>query len=692
MQVRARLPPLIAALLALGLAVVGHAASKRLEVEDVAGIVQVLDPQLSPDGRSIVFVLARPNPREARYDKSLVLIDIASGGQRVLTYGRRGVGMPRWSPSGDRIAFLDVVTWVSAATASEPASPTDSVGRAHYQVLVMPMSGGDPRPITSGTQDVEQFAWSPDGRQIAYVMSDEDPHAREIAQHRDAFEVKDNGYLATAAEMPSHLWLVAAEGGPARRLTSGAWSLPKSQPPSAPASPLSWSPDGKRIAIVQQATPYWGDTEQTVIATLDVASGQLHKLTSHENLEGYPLYSPDGTQLAYWYSRDGDPNNENDVFVTGTNGGTGLDVTRALDRDIWRTLWTADGRSLLLAAHDGTRVALWLQQRDGAARELDLAEVIPNWSYWVDLSLGKDGAFTFPGSTTTHPNEIYYVPAGGTPRRLTAFNQGVAEDDLGRAEPFKWSGPDGGIEDGVVVYPPGFSARRRYPLVLVIHGGPQSANTVAFNSIAQLLAAHDYVVFSPNYRGSDNMGNAFQRAIVNDPGDGPGRDVMAGIQALEQLGFIDASRIGVSGWSYGGYMTTWLLGHYHIWKAAVSGAAVTDLVQEYALSDYNVIERFSLGGPPWSEQLLQAYRAQSPISYARDITAPTLILADTGDARVPITQSYLLYHALKDSGVPVQFFAYPVPGHTPGDPARLPDVYRRWVEWMDRYLRNPYRG
>ena len=162
---------------------------------------------------------------------------------------------------------------------ANPARPTDPFGGAHYQVLVMPMSGGDPRPITSGTQDVEQFAWSPDGRQIAYVMSDEDPHAKEIAQHRDAFEVKDNAYLATGAERPSHLWLVSAEGGPARRLTSGTWSLPKSAPPSAPASPLSWSPDGKRIAIVQQATPYWGDTEQTVVATLDVASGQLHKLT-----------------------------------------------------------------------------------------------------------------------------------------------------------------------------------------------------------------------------------------------------------------------------------------------------------------------------------------------------------------------------------------------------------------------------
>jgi dipeptidyl aminopeptidase/acylaminoacyl peptidase len=195
------------------------------------------------------------------------------------------------------------------------------------------------------------------------------------------------------------------------------------------------------------------------------------------------------------------------------------------------------------------------------------------------------------------------------------------------------------------------------------------------------------VVFSPNYRGSDNLGNAFERAIFNDAGAGPGRDVMAGLAALERKGFIDESRIGVSGWSYGGYMTSWLIGHYHIWKAAVSGAAVNDLAHEYALSDNNVSVRYTINGPPWSPKQAEAYRAQSPITYARDIKTPTLILSDTGDARVPITQSYLMYHALKDNGVTVQFLAYPVAGHSPGDPVRQPDVYRRWVEWMDRYLR-----
>jgi dipeptidyl aminopeptidase/acylaminoacyl peptidase len=673
-----------------------NAASKRLELGDLAAIVRVSDPQLSPDGKSIVFVLARPNVADARYDRSLVLIDVAGGSQRILTYGRREVASPRWSPSGDRIAFIDRavptpepgVSGSAPANSATPPKTDPAHGDPKDEVFVMPMNGGDAHRITSAPRDVEQIAWSPDGTQIAFATADENPKKQEIERHNDAFEVGDNDYLATETQMPSHVWLVSANGGTARRLTSGAWSVPKGAPPSSPASPLSWSPDGKSIAIVQQATPNWGDADQSVIAILDVASGQIHKLTVHKSLEGFPLYSPDGSAIAYWYARDGDANNENEIVMINSAGGEEKVLTRVLDRDIVRAIWEPGGQSLLVAAHEGARVALWLQPRSGPAKRLDLGDVDAAWSFWADVSLGSDGALALAGSTPTHPNEIYYVPAGGgAPRCLTAFNQDIASRDLGRAEEFRWKGPNGFQEDGVVVYPPGFNPQRKYPLVLMIHGGPQAASTLSFSAGAQLLAAHDYIVFSPNYRGSDNYGNAFQRAIFNDAGEGPGRDVMAGLQALEQRGFVDPERIGVSGWSYGGYMTSWLIGHYHIWKAAVAGAAVNDNLHEYALSDNNVSLRYSFGGSPWSGKLINAYREQSPIAFAQSITTPTLILSDTGDARVPITESYLMYHALKDNGVPVQFFAYPIAGHFPSDPVRMPDVYRRWVEWMDRYLR-----
>ncbi|MGB0036192.1 MAG: prolyl oligopeptidase family serine peptidase, partial [Candidatus Acidiferrales bacterium] len=181
--------------------------------------------------------------------------------------------------------------------------------------------------------------------------------------------------------------------------------------------------------------------------------------------------------------------------------------------------------------------------------------------------------------------------------------------------------------------------------------------------------------------------NTYEHAIFNDAGDGPGRDVMAGLATLEKQEFIDVSRIAVSGWSYGGYMTSWLTGHYHVWKVAVSGAAVNSMVDAYNLSDFNVTQRFAFGGSPWKPQFAKAYNDQSPITFAGAITTPTLILHDTGDARVPITNSYAMYHALKDNGVTVKFVAIPVAGHSPGDPVRASDVFRRWVEWIDQYMK-----
>ena len=193
-------------------------------------------------------------------------------------------------------------------------------------------------------------------------------------------------------------------------------------------------------------------------------------------------------------------------------------------------------------------------------------------------------------------------------------------------------------------------------------------------------------MFRPNYRGSDNLGNAYQMAIVNDAGDGPGQDVMAGLEAMEQRGFVDTNRIVVSGWSYGGYMTVWMIGHYQVWKTAVAGAAVTDNLEAYDLADFNVQERYMLGDSPWVDDRAKTYAEQSPISYASKIRTPTLILSDTGDERVPITQSYELYHALRDNGVPTKFIAYPTSGHWPNDPVRSRDIYRRWIEWLDQYL------
>jgi dipeptidyl aminopeptidase/acylaminoacyl peptidase len=201
------------------------------------------------------------------------------------------------------------------------------------------------------------------------------------------------------------------------------------------------------------------------------------------------------------------------------------------------------------------------------------------------------------------------------------------------------------------------------------------------------VAAHGYIVFQPNYRGSDDLGDAFESANWNDEGVGPGRDVMAGVAAVEKLGIVDSSRIAVGGWSQGGFMSAWLIGHYSIWKAAVLGAAFMDAVEDYDLSDSNVADGPYWSGSPWIADHLRDYLAQSAITYWKDIKTPTLILSNTGDVRVPITQSYAMYHALSDNHVPVKFVAWPESGHEVSGPVRTEDMYRIWLDWLDRYLR-----
>jgi dipeptidyl aminopeptidase/acylaminoacyl peptidase len=648
------------------------AQSRNIELADFQKIVNLSSPNISPDGKSIVMIVSRANWEQDRYDSQLLLVDVATGMQRPLTSVRKGLSSPKWSPSGDCIAFL-------AENGDEK--------KAAAQIFVLPMNGGEPRPITSAPSGVEQFAWRPDGAALAFVSPDEPPNKAEIAKHHDLFEAGDNDFLATAAPTPSHLWLVPATGGAAKRLTSGGWSMAKTAE-DYPVYPVSWSPDGEHICFTRQADPHFGSSDETVVAVLDVAGGQIRQLTKRSSFEANGLFSPDGSKIAYWFPRDGDPNNEIETYVASSAGGEGSDVTRALDRDVQQTLWMPDGKSLLLGGNDGTARNIWIQPLEASARKVDLGNVMPSYDFAV--AVDKSGAIAFTGTGPGQPLELYYMASpSAKPKRLTDFHRELTALDLARVESFEWKGPDGFNEDGIVAYPPGFSPGKKYPLVLRIHGGPTQFPSVReFDFQIDLFAAHGYVVFEPNYRGTDNLGNQYLRAIVNDSGDGPGRDILAGIAALEKLGFIDETRIGVSGWSYGGCMASWLIGHSHIWKAAVSGAAVNSMTEEYNLSDANVTWRFGFGGSPWKKEYAKAYAEQSPISYASAITTPTLILHDTGDPRVPITSSYAMYHALKDNGVPVKFIAIPIPGHEPDPfPVQASDVFRVWLDWFDQFLK-----
>jgi dipeptidyl aminopeptidase/acylaminoacyl peptidase len=649
-------------------------AKRRMAVEDLDRLVRLSTPRISPDGKSIALVVTRADLEQNKWIPELDLVDVASGERRVLSRDRKGISSPSWSPSGDRLAFL----------------ATDGTGKdARTQIFVLPLGGGEAQKVTASRTDVQHFSWRPDGEAFAYAAEDERPDKAEREKGNDLFEVGADSLYVSEPPVPVHVWMVPAAGGEAKRLTSGPWSLPASLPPAAPLSRLSWSPDGKLLAFVRAETPHTGDNDRATIQILDVASGAIRPLTGKPRFEGYPAFSPDGTKVSYWCLRDRDPANVNDVYVAPVAGGEGTNLTRPIDRCFYASVWTPDGRSLLVGGNDGTTVSLWLAPLDGPAKKLALGDVHPAWGFFVDVSMGADGALAFVGSQSARPAELWYMATpASAPRRLTDLNAEVASRELGKVERFAWKGADGFHEDGVVVYPPGFSAGQKVPLVLVIHGGPQAASTEAFSALAQLFAARGFAVFQPNYRGSDNLGNAYMRAIMGDAGEGPGRDVLAGVDALVKRGFVDASRIAVSGWSYGGYMTSWLIGHDTRWKAAVAGAPVTDLADQYYFSDFNVQMRYSMKGDatPFSPGGEAQYKAQSPITYATRVKTPTLVLSDTGDFRVPYTQAFKLFRTLKDSGVETSFVAIPVGGHFPADPVRGREVLRRWIGWIEPRL------
>jgi dipeptidyl aminopeptidase/acylaminoacyl peptidase len=663
-----RLPVVLALFLCAGLVPCG-AQARTMAISDVRRIVDVSSPKISPDGRQIVCVVTRPVYADNDYDSEVLLVDLASGGQRLLTHDRRDVSAPQWSPSGDRIAFV--------ARAGDADDDQD-------QLFVMPMNGGDARKISDAPNGVDVFAWRPDGTALAYVTADDPPNKDAIARGHDYFEVGDDPYLTTQAPTSAHLWLIPAAGGSARRITSGSWSI--AEPDTS--VPLSWSPDSRDIALTRVPTPHTGDGDQSTIIVVDVATKQVRQLTSHTRFEDYASFSPDGSKIAYWYSLNGDDMNESNVFVTPAQGGDGRNIMPHIDRDVYGAEWLPDGASMLIGAPDGTRASLWQQPLDGAPRKLDLGAVNLAEPNYVDMTVGKSGAIAFIGDEPNHPPELYYMSSPtAAPRRLTDFNHDVAALDLGDTQSITWRGPDGFTEDGVLTFPPGYVKGRRYPLVLNIHGGPNEGSDTSFDDFVQVVAAHGYIVFQPNYRGSDNLGNAFMYATRNDGGDGPGRDIMSGVAAVEKMGIVDTSRIGVGGWSNGGYLSSWLIGHYQVWKAAVLGAAYTDCLEDYDLSDSGVSERWYFKGSPWVGDNMAACREQSSITYWKNIKTPTLILSNTGDVRVPITQSYAMYHALTDNDVPVKFIAWPESGHEVSGPVRVEDMYHIWLDWLDHYLK-----
>ena len=617
------------------------------------------------------MVVSTPDWNADQAKRKIDLVNVANRERRTLIADRASLSSPRWSPDGTRLAFL----------------AKDAKTKA-VQIFVLPMTGGDALRVTDNQQGVDDYSWSPDGKNIAFVAQDPPLDADAIKAHNKVFRVTDGHFLLTKDVAPWHLWVVPAAGGEARQLTEGEFSLGTD---SGSTTTPAWSRDGTRIAFTKFPNAYWAQSFRSVIAEVNVASGHMRSLVSAQGAEDFKFAPADGG-YAFVRARGGDQNNGNALYVHAD--GKTLDATAALARNFSNYLWMPDGRTLIAAGGLGAHTVLWEQPLSGKARLLDLGDAeannglgITTGSDTTSMSVSRTGAIAFIGTTSMHPSELYVLDSvNAKPRRLTDVNAFVDQLDLGRTESIGWTSPDGFHEDGVLTYPVGYERGRKYPLVLVIHGGPMMYSNVGFQRLAQLLSTAGFLVFQPNYRGSTNLGDAYEHSMYRDTGDGPGKDVMAGLAAVEKLGIVDEDRIGVSGWSYGGFLTAWLTSHYDIWKAAVAGAPLTDWLMDYSLSYYQEGDEYFFGSSPWTDAGWKIWREQSPINYVRNVKAPTLIMGDVMDSNVPLANAMEWYHGLRDNGVPVEFYAYPETSHVPHDIVQITDMYRRWIGWMKKYL------
>ncbi|HEY5756365.1 MAG TPA: prolyl oligopeptidase family serine peptidase, partial [Steroidobacter sp.] len=505
--------------LAVMLLIVGDASAalgRPISLSDLGAQVGLMEARISPDGKQVALITTRQDFVDNRHVKSLLLVSIDTGTHRELAPGRRNVSTPRWSPSGDRLAWIDA--------ASDGTS----------QIYMMPLgsSTAAARAITAASGGVNDFRWNPDGTSVAFLSTDDDVARDGEERHNKSFEAGDSEYLATAAPRPSQLWLVNADGSAARRLTSGASSV----------TGLQWQDGGRSIAFISQPSAHMAANLHSSLHVFNLHDGSQRTVVAAPMAAQSAvkrLWNPpeDDSLICYGRPRGAEPDYRPlGKFLIATSGGKSRDLAPALDLDLWPEPVWLPGRRAALSGMQETRTTLWVQPWEGSPRQVDLGPI----AQLDSLTASRQGMLAFIGSESQRGRELYFMSSiEAKPRRVTGFNDALATLDLGQVETVRWT-LDGFEQQGVFNYPPGFERGKKYPLVLLVHGGPMSASTVALGefegAFAQLLAANGWLVFRPNYRGSASNGATFQAAIINDMGDGPGRDVMAGVEALKARG------------------------------------------------------------------------------------------------------------------------------------------------------------
>jgi dipeptidyl aminopeptidase/acylaminoacyl peptidase len=647
-----------------------RAQEKRpVTFEDVLALKTVSSPVLSPDGAHVVYVVTGWEEGDSDGKKESVshLFRVGvSGGEPVpLTFGKKGESAPSYSPDGKWISFL--------------AARGDSEKK---QIFLLPSAGGEAFRLTDAKEGVSSYAWSPDSGTIAFT-------SREALAEEDETKDKrrDDPAVYEGDIRFTHLWTIDVSSKQAVRRTEGTSFTVKETP--------SWSPDGGAVAFTAAPTPWLRDERDDVYVLILEGNG-VERLTSNLGPDNAPRFSPDGAYLAFLTTpNDSAPLPDGTQTPDLRNARLALyELAAKRIRDLSSSsfdlipgapAWWPDGKRILFTAGDRAYQEVFAYDL-GSGRYTKLTR----GAFASPPTMSRDGskvALTLESSSA--PADVHVSgPDFREPRRLTRVNPQAADFSLGESELLTWKSTEGYEVEGVLLKPVGYEPGKKYPLLVVAHGGPTGAHfdyfRVRYGDGGQHWAGQGWAVLYPNPRGSTNYGEAFMRGNLADWGGGDYRDIIAGVDALVARGIADPERLAFQGWSYGGYLTCWTISQTTRFKAAMIGAGLTNLVSMYGTNDVpNYLGAFFNGTlSPETEHL---YRERSGLTYADRVTTPTLILHGGSDERVPIGQPMEFFRALKDRGVPVELVFYPREGHGLQEYYHRLDRMERQFEWITRH-------